>query len=364
MKTLEEYKQYFQASMLPRLEELETARLRVMRRYLQHMGWVVGVWAVGFGFAISLGLRGEALGRGILPLHALSVFALFSVFMWRTLSFIKGMEPIRLRCKQEVIVPMLHWLVPELQYEPEGNVNLELAKRSDVIGPFEKVDGKDCFRGQVGATQLEFGELRTTWTHIVKDSKGEHKEERHNHGLFLVATGPRNFSGATLIVPDDKEAALGDLGARMLTAKKLAFTSSELPGTQAGGAEQVPNRVHFIHMEDPAFEDAFMVYCTDDVQTHALLTPVMMQRLTTYFTNAKRSLRLHFEGHHMLAYFQEAGARIVREGSTFDVTGDQDLREFGQFLRFYEDVGLALGIVDALHLNERAWGGLAAPRVS
>lgn len=335
MKTLEEFKAYFDATMHPQLEAMQAERLRALPHIWRHIRWLLAAWALTFVVALARGMTLQQIYEDLLPVHVLIPFALVGVVLWRFFRFVIRVNPILQRCKDEVIVPMVRWLAPELTYDPKGSLDLELAKRSNLIPRYDSMKGEDYFRGRLGQTELEFCELKVTYE-TVKREGGERKVERHEvNGLFLVASANKAFMGETHIYPDYAEAIIGDSAARMLSTNHLK------------------SGLHLIHLEDPAFENLFKVYCTDDVEAHYLLTPSLMARLTAYREKVGWDVHLSFQDSRLYAYFPPTEGKAFM---LFDVGGFNNLADFDVMKRIYDELAMALGIVEELNLNTRIWG--------
>ena len=358
MKTLEELQAYYEANMQHRLEELEKERRRYLPRVRWFTGWLFGAWAVAMVVAVAMGMEVWSLWRTMWPAHVVFAVAWIVVGSRRTYVFQTRGGEIAKRCKDELIVPMLRWLVPELDYDPHGAVATERVLQSQLIRSHDRLECEDRFHGRLGQTDLEFCELRVHY-HTTRETRNGGTETTHHidPGLYLVASANKPFSGQTRLYPDRLERFLGDAATRMLSVKRFGKRQGTQKSGDASSTTETVTRdgLHLIHMEHAAFEQRFKVYTTDDVEAHYILTPSLMERLAEYRDSAGQEVHMNFRDAHLYAWFPFP-LFTLRPPDLFDVWALEDLRDFKLIRYIYDDVAMAVGIVEELNLNTRIWG--------
>ncbi|MBY0399266.1 DUF3137 domain-containing protein [Myxococcota bacterium] len=153
---------------------------------------------------------------------------------------------------------------------------------------------------------------------------------------------PIPFTHPIFVLPDKAEKHLG-LAARALQS---------LPGRGLG---------RLLHLEDPIFEQYFMVYGEDEVEARYVLSPNLMRRLVSFRERNDSGVRMAFIG------------GSVHVAMPFSA----DLFHFGKFeeldpmvMRSWAfDLAYATGLIEDLDLNTRIWskesgGATQEPRPS
>lgn len=338
MKSPEEFKAYYETHMRPRLQELDALRLRYLPRMWRYSGWIWPAWGAVIVWGFAKGMSPLEVLRDLAPVHVVAGMTFIVILLWRGLNHVIRTGRVQKRCKQEVIVPLLRWLVPELTYEPDGGMDVALMEASHLFGAHDSLESEDWFHGRVGETALGFCVAVMHWHTIERRKDRTVRHDYTDRMLFLVATANKPLAGETRILPDFLEAKLGDAATRPLTAHEL------------------PSGLHLIHMEDPDFENHFKVYCEDDVEAHYILTPNMMARITEYREEVQRNVYLTFKDDRLYAKFLPT---LTQSDAVFDVDLFDNLLDFKVMESLYHRVAMALGIVVELNLNARVWS--AAP---
>ncbi len=146
----------------------------------------------------------------------------------------------------------------------------------------------------------------------------------------MVADFNKELRGRTLVLPDVAEKHFGWLGQK-LQAVEGVFR----------GAERV-------QLEDPRFENEFVVYADSQVESRYVLTPRLMERLVEFKQKAGRP-----------TYYSFAGANV-----SIAIETRRDMFEMGvthtfvdreRLLESLHDLEFAVGIVKDLDLNTRIW---------
>ena len=100
-------------------------------------------------------------------------------------------------------------------------------------------------------------------------------------------------------------------------------------------------------MDDPAFEKAFVVYGSDQIEARYILTHSMMKRLLEFKQRSKEDVFISFVGSQIHI--------AVSGGDRFEPAVFKSLLSYKQAMEYIATLKLAIGIVEDLRLNERLW---------
>ena len=321
MKTLEQFHAFFESDLKPILTELETQRKKVLQSFVYLALAIVGI--VGIGLLIIA--ANPRVGPGVL-LIPLVIAIIIGAIVGPYLS--RGYNQ---RFKTEVLSRMVRFLDPSLEYRMDGAIN-QSTYMSSKLFPHkpDRYKGEDLVEGKIGATAIRFCELHSEYKSTHTDHKGNTHTEWHTifQGLFFLGDFNKNFSGSTVVLPDSAEALFGKFGQWL---QSFAF-----------------NRDHLIKMDDPEFEKLFVVYGTDQIESRYILSPALMQRIVEFKTERQRTVYLSFVGSNIFVALSET--RPLFEPKIFS-----SILDFKTVCGYFEDLRVAVEIVEDLNLNTRIW---------
>lgn len=308
------------AEIEPAVAPFEARRRRVRNRLL--LAWAaLSVPAVAMPWALvayggddwlwGLWLVGSLLGYGIL-------------WHWATSDF-------RDDFKREIIEPVVRGYSTSLRYEPDGGFELdEVAASGFFTQPAPTaVRGEDLVAGRLGATSVRFCELEVTG--IVERRRGGHRKRKPRQlfaGLFLIADFHKHHRGAVHVLPRDPSPVR-----RLLD--RIRGRSRRSWG------DDVP-------MEDPDFNQHFTVHARDPVEARYVLSVSLIDRIRDFRERGGRPLMLGFvDG---VLYLGIWTGRNLFEPRVFRAVDDRAI-----YRRFWDDMQLFGGAVEAFALNTRIW---------
>jgi len=155
---------------------------------------------------------------------------------------------------------------------------------------------------------------------------------RHRHtifkGLFFIGDFNKHFTAQIVVLPDTAEKLFGYLGQKLQSLNIL--------------------RGQLIKLDDPEFEKEFAVYGDDQIQARYILSTSLMERIVEFKKKTGRKIYLSFVG--SMVFVAVSYTRSLFEPRIF-----QTLLDFNPIRQYFEDLQLAIGIVDDLNLNTRIW---------
>lgn len=317
MKTLEELKGFFYQTIVPNIAPLEEERKRVAKQ-LVIAELVVAALAMLIGsFALTSGSRDTG---GLLQFVIFgSIMAGVGLYWFFTRSYTNAF-------KEQIIRRIIAFIDPALNYYPSRYVLQPVYQESRLFK--QRVDfyrGDDLVSGRQGETGIQFSELHTEY-----ETYSNKKRRRVTifKGLFFVADFHKHFQGETFVVPDFAEKAFGSFGGMLQSWDK--------------------SRGELVKLEDPEFEREFAVYGSDQVEARYILSTSLMKRILDFKRKHGKQTYLSFI--HSKVFIAIRYSKNLFEPKIFT-----SLYQFQPIQEYFEDLSLALGIVDDLNLNTRIW---------
>jgi len=292
MKTIEEFKNFFESSLHFDLNMLEKERLATIKRYFQNILLHIGIIIVLLvtGFLINKLVYGNYFNEDVynIPLIVAIVLSISTFLMMLSRSS-KIKNELIANFKKRIIEKIVKFINESLNYSPYDFI------------PVEKFMKADIFRDKV---------------------------KRVFDGIFFVADFHKNFNGKYYILPDFAQKRFGGIGKFF---QKMNFSRGKL-----------------IELEDPEFEKEFVVYGSDQVEARYLLSSNMMQRIL----NLKRN-RFPFVMMSLIdncLFIALPFKRRLFEPSVFRSNLNYEKSEY-----FFNVLNDTISIVDELNLNTRIW---------
>ena len=308
MKTLEELKEYYRTILLPELRVLEEERKKSLNKIIISALIVIPLSAFltyifKHPFPIILGIMGMFGANWLFTREYVSNF------------------------KTGIIEKIITCVDENLKYSKNNYISQSTFTKSKIFKHgVDRYRGDDYVRGRLGQTEAEFSEIHAQY--VTRDSKGN----RHYHtifkGLFFVADFNKEFKGTTIVLPDVAEKMLSGLGTMFQSWNK--------------------GRGQLVKLEDPEFEKMFVVYGEDQVEARYILSTSLMRRITDFKKKTKRQIHLSFIGSHIFI-------AISYRRDLFEPRIFRTLLSFVPIQQYFEDLQLAVGIVEDLNLNTRIW---------
>ncbi|HBC87019.1 MAG TPA: Galanin [Lentisphaeria bacterium] len=324
MRTLEELRNFYDASLLPQIRELEEQRKKITFKLL--------ILVCTLMFFMMFALLGSLLFRN----PVIAIFSFFALLVIGLILFFilinSETKAFTSEFKRRIVGEIVKFIDGNLSYKPESGIGQPAYMSSQIfLTSPDRYKCEDYVSGKIGETFIEFSEIHSEYKTETTDSKGHRQTHWHTifRGLFFIAEFNKNFSGTTVVLPDLAEKTFGFLG--------KIFQSWNL--TRSG---------KLIKLEDPEFEKLFVVYGDDQITARYILTPGLMQRLVEFRTNLNNTIYLSFKDSKVYVAISVAKdlfePRIFRSNENFDL-----IREY------FGNLQLAGRIIEELNLNTRIW---------
>lgn len=326
MRTIEEFKSFYEQAVQPQLVELDRKRrkvaLAVVLCWLVFIGCLAALFAVGSLFEKSSSFPWPGV---------VAAFGLFygAYFTWITVTKKKGKFIDEF--KRVVIGGIVTFVDPALTYSPDRMILQNVYDASRLfLKRYDRYAGDDYVAGTIGKTPIEFSELHTAYK-VEQETQQGRREKWYPifGGLFFKCEFNKSFRGQTFVFPDKAERRLGRFG---LFLQGLDKSHGQL-----------------VTLEDVEFEKRFAVYGDDQIEARYVLSTSLMERLTTFHDKMKQGVCLSFVQSNL--YVAIASKKRLFEPRIF-----RTLVNYKACRAYFDDLQLAAGIVDDLNLNTRIWG--------
>jgi len=327
MKTLQEFKQFFDQDMMPDMEALDKRRKTVVKRgttvVLSALSGLILTSVVYFSLDVSKQDNNSIFYYIIIMAAILITGILFGGTWARDKTFYTDF-------KQQVIEPIVKFVSPDLTYEPNNYVGSDSFQRSRIfMNRVDRYSGDDMVHGKVDKTQIWFSEIKAEYKTTTTDNKGRRRTRWHTvfKGLFFIADFNKHFQTSTVVLPNR-------LGKGFLAGffKKM----------------NISRREKLVKLEDPDFNKYFVVYGEDQVEARYVLSTSLMRRITEFREKHPNHLYISFVNSFL--YIAIAYTKDLFEPSYF-----KKLTRFSLVQEYFEDIQLAVSIVEELNLNNRIW---------
>lgn len=308
MKTSEDFRKFYEDKLLPELRQLERKRKQTVE--------IFKVVAIVLAYVILLCLI-------FVGIFAVIIIIGYFVFLCAAYNFL--FKPYDRSFKPAVIGRIVRFVNRELKYKPDGFISKEELAESGLFETqyLQSYKGDDLVWGKVGDVRIRFSEVQKLlpkcWEKIRRPDPFT--------CLFFIAEFNKSLKGKTFVLPDISEKIFGPLGRKLQEQNALG---------------------QLVKLEDPEFEKEFVVYGTDQIEPRYVLSTSLMRRILDFQKKCEHKIMLSFAG-------SKVYLAIPFERELFEPGLFESLLDFEPMTEYFEDLQLAIGIVEDLNLNTRIW---------
>lgn len=306
----------------PTLERLETDRRSLKRTQQAFYLWLIPIVVV---IALTaLASVPVAIGGCVLTL-AIGITVNYYIVTKPKRAFVN-------KYKRTVIKELVKVVDPGLNYVPESGISRDEFVASELFTTRpDRFHSEDLVFGHHDKTGIRLSEVVAKKRETSTDSKGRSKTRyvEYFRGLMLIADFHKHFHGRTFVFPDTAESLFGGFGRAM---QKL------------GGRR----KTQLVQMDDVAFEKAFAIYASDQVEARYILTPSMMQRMLAMRKRFGSNIRVAFKDSFVWI-------AVPHKHQYLEPSHHVEATDTTQIQRMLQEVLPFLQIVDELDLNTRIW---------
>jgi len=319
MKTEEQLRQFYRSDLRSALAGIESLRAAARRQT-----WITALCGIGGAIAIVLAFRVH-IACALLAVAGLGSCIYFGIRAHGAYTRFRD------TFKQSIIAPVVAFLDPGFSYAPDRSITQSRYMASEIFKTgVDRYRGDDYVFGKLGDTEFMFSELHTEYKTQSTDGKGHTRTQWHTifKGLFFCADFNKHFKGKTIVLPDTAERLFGFLGAKLQSWNL--------------------SRDDLVQLEDVEFEKEFVVYGSDQVEARYILSPSLMLRILEFKKKAGRKIHLSFVD-------SWVNLAISFKRDLFEANLFGKPLSYEKILEYFNDLQLAIGIVEELRLNTRIW---------
>lgn len=349
MKTLDEFRQFFDTDLQPTLVQLDQKR-KSIRKFILLI--ILGAVLLIGGVIVVIAapqIAGSKTPEDLQPIYGaggvVGLIGLIIVIVY-AVKYNKANKRFVRKFKNTIVDPIVKFVNPSLEYNMDSFIPQSEFSKSRIFEPGDKeaqrrnwfssgsksvyYKGEDHVKGMIGATDVQFSELNYYYEIKRRDSDGKTKTEKKTifKGVFFIADFHKNFTKDVVVLPDTSERMFGSLGKMF---QKMNFQRDKV-----------------VRLEDPRFEKEFVVYSNDEVESRYILTPAMMERMTEYKKKVGQKM-----------YFSFVDSRLFMairyRKDLFEPTIMKSINDFALVQEFFENMKVFVEMVEDLDLNTRIW---------
>ena len=316
MKTLEDFTDFYNTTLLADLNTLEQERRQIAFKLtcvIVAILCIVGVCLLMF----------KANSRVAAPFLFIPIILCIITGVVVCHFLTKGYVA---RFKSLVIQKIVRFIDENLNYDADEYIDNTTFMLSKIFTTKpNRYKGDDLVWGKTGATKIKFSEIK------AEHESGTGKNRRRYtifKGLFFIGDFNKHFTCETVVLPDTAEKLFGHFGQKLQSINIF--------------------RGQLIKLEDPEFESHFVVYGDDQIQARYILSTSLMERIIEFKKKSGRKIYLSFVG-------SKVFVAVSYTKSLFEPRLFRTLLDFEPVREYFEDLQLAIGIVDDLNLNTRIW---------
>lgn len=317
MKSVSELTDFYYKTLYPKLQMLEKERAQVRSRVLLSSGFIA---------LIALFILGMLLKNDVVSFDAIVILSFLSMGI---ISFVAKLllQDYTKAFKQQIIKPLIHAIDANLNYLENNHLDQRKFEASTLFSSPDRLSGNDHISGNIDGVPIEFSDIHAEKKH--KDSKGRTSWSTIFRGLYIVTDFPKNFHGTTLVLPDTAQKTFGDLLGGWFQSHAIG-------------------RGELVKMDDPAFEKEFVVYASDQIEAHYILSHTLMQKILQLKSKSQHNVYLSFKDNRLYI-------AIYYDKDLFEPTLFSSLLEYKVAIEYIKTLNMTLGLVEELKLNQKLW---------
>jgi heme/copper-type cytochrome/quinol oxidase subunit 4 len=329
MKTYSEFQNFCSVNLNSNFNKIAELRKSVVNKLILYR-IVLVLMIVGFiAFLTEVETIFDAVQSNtfllIISVIALIVYIIFFLYLYGVQSDIK--DDFVTEFKLNLIQNIVKFFDDSLVYKPDNCISQNDFKSSGLFPQkIDKYEGDDYVEGVIGQTKIRFSEIHA----FIEESSGNNKKQYEEifSGIFFIGDFNKNFNGKTIIMPDNMEKHFGRFAKFM---QGLIHAYGEL-----------------IKLEDVEFENEFVVYSNDQIESRYILSTSLMQRILNFKKKANSHIMMSFVN-------SQIYIAIPLRGKLFEPKIFGKLLDEKTLKQYFEHLEITLSSVEELNLNLRIW---------
>lgn len=310
-KSGKEFKQFYDKSLLPILDKYNEIKIVFLKKARRRLYIFLAIIIASMFFSISA----EA------PIFLAAVFMLPLVHIAAFLGQITSINgSLSKNYKKRIFLPIFNFFYDEVTYLPKQKLKHSTIQKSRLIYPTpEYIDGEDYIRTLIGKNLVQFCELQA--------SNVAPRKNPLFRGVFCVSTFNKHFKTNTILL------SRKDISVRHLIGI---------------GVKSVLKQGKVIKLEDPIFNEKFLIYAEDEVEARYILSPKLMKRIIDYKKKLGSNVSISFIENRVYL-------KIPLKKNLFDFSILRDFNNYEFIKNNAKYFIMFTDIVEDLDLDTRIW---------
>lgn len=302
MKTIEELKHFYDREIAPKL--LHAPRLLGGRDFIKLF---IALFVVSF----------ILMKLGYIFITMLLFFSSFIWMWWYTEHYTPKLKKMY---QDTVIIPMLHEFDPTIKYIPERGISSAQIKASKFFNTnfYDNVLSNSLLTYRNGTIAVTLAYFKLT-----KNKTKQNDDNDYFEGLFCTTDARRPINGTTIVSFDFLQKHLGFVGEGIQSNSRF------------GGLQKV-------RLDSNEFEKEYLVYSTDSIEAHYILSFTVMDKLTQIVQKYRLYPYISFVGNKIYFAMFEPSFLQHQGGWAFE-----DIKQY------FETIGFVVEAIEAIHHHHR-----------
>ncbi|MDT8411266.1 MAG: DUF3137 domain-containing protein [Vicingaceae bacterium] len=314
---------FYEQQLQPVLNNLEEIRKKINAKIIKSFlySFLFILCGVYFAFSVDDDHEWNAVWSFFAFVTAIAIPG--SIF---SLSF-GSIKKMKQTYKNKVLVELLLFLYDKVDFYSHKGFSANVLDNSRILD--NRLDTSDIVRGEdyvkciIGNTTIQFAEMYVLRSDYIF-SKLLFK------GIFISAKFNKLLNYRTIILPKN----------RITRKRKLRFN-----------LQNILNQGHIINLENNKFNELFVVYGEDEIETRYVLSSSMMEKLIAYQEKLNNDVAFSFVENRMYA-------GIYSSTNHFEPSISKPLNNKSQILQHFEMYKIITDLVLDLDLKLRLWDKL------
>lgn len=318
MKTKEEIRTFFDNKLLNNLNDFDVRKKKAFNNSIIDM--ILCSFGIISFFALFFIPNYFGIYLTFLIFGALGI----SVYFYFNMKYKISNEATKIyyEYKGNVVTNALDEIFDNVNYVPNQHISTKAIKESNIFGDFFYFDGgEDYFKCEIKDVIFQFSEISLSGdiSILLPD---------YYKGIFGISDFNKNFNTQTLIIPKSK----------------IPFYKNKYQRI-AG----IKSDFKIVYLEDSLFNQEFVVYGQDQVESRYLLTPSIIANILKFKKNINSRIVFSFAANRLNLF-------IINSKDLFE---PPKTISYTNFEHFYKNINYFIiysSIVEELNLNTRIWG--------
>lgn len=315
---------FYEQQLQPVLDDLEKTRKEIHSKIIRYALYSIVFYILGFYLA-------SLVDKDHSWYSVLAFFTFFFAIALPGYNISIGLgkfKKVKHIYKNKILVKLLLFLYDNVEFLSRQRFSMKVMNNSGILENnltknFDVVEGEDYVKCIIGNTTIQFAEMYVVRSDVIFS-------KTLFQGIFISAKFNKILNHKTLVFSRRKLS-----NTRKLRLKLQSFF----------------NNGHIISLENSKFNELFVVFGEDEIETRYVLSSSMMEKLIAYQEKLNKDIAFSFVENRMYA-------AIYTNKDHFEPTISKPLNDKTQIIKHFELYKMLTDMVLDLDLKLRLWDKL------